>query len=178
MKVQEIGIKEKLHTLGKDFIKVFLVDDDSMYLKLMKHQIKEFYGRKVRVETFHSGVDCLKSMHMKPDIIVMDHFLDDDNKDLTGLDFLNKIRKGYKGVEVIMISASDDIRLAAYSVSKGAIGFITKSKDAMGNLLLNIQKALLRLTSEKENQDQKNFKLILGVTLCIIAFGLTVMNYV
>lgn len=176
MEKQEKSLREKLHALGKSYLKVFLVDYDFMYLKTMKHQLNHVFSGKIQVETFLSGADCLESMHLNPDVVVIDHFLDEDDKGMTGLDYLNKIKKGFKEVEVIMISATNDIRLAAYSLRKGAIGFVDKSKNAMSSLLQNIQKAIYKMAKNKENKDTKNFRIVLGARIGVILVGLTLMN--
>lgn len=115
-------------------------------------------------------------MNQNPDVVVMDHFLDEDDRGMTGLDYLNKIKKTFKSVEVIMISATDDIRLAVYSLRKGAVTYIQKGKDAMYGLMQAIQKAMLNIAKSKEGKDQRNFKFILGVTLAVILSGFTIMN--
>ena len=63
MEKQEKSLREKLHALGKSYLKVFLVDYDFMYLKTMKHQLNHVFSGKIQVETFLSGADCLESMH-------------------------------------------------------------------------------------------------------------------
>jgi response regulator of citrate/malate metabolism len=45
-------------------------------------------------------------MLLNQDVILIDRFLDEDDKGMTGLDYFDKIEKGFKYVEVIMISAT------------------------------------------------------------------------
>lgn len=85
MEKQEKSLREKLHVLGKSYLKVFLVDYDIMNFKTMKHQLNNVFGVRIKVETFLSGADCLESMHLNPDVVIIDRFLEKDNIGMTGL---------------------------------------------------------------------------------------------
>lgn len=99
-------------------------------------------------------------MLLNQDVILIDRFLDEDDKGMTGLDYFDKIEKGFKYVEVIMISATKWFRLVTYSLRKGAFGFVDKSKNAMSSLLQNIQKEIYKMAKIIEYKDTKNFRIV------------------
>ncbi|MDP1843999.1 MAG: response regulator, partial [Sediminibacterium sp.] len=71
-------------------IKIFLVDDDVFYLRLLEIQFLESANFDIRA--FESGEQCIANLYQKPDLIVLDYHLDGINKQaLTGIQALDKI---------------------------------------------------------------------------------------
>ena len=55
-------------------IKLFLVDDDPVFLKAL--EIEFHHHTDFTVETFVSGELCLENLSQKPDVIILDYHLD------------------------------------------------------------------------------------------------------
>lgn len=53
--------------------KVFLVDDDALYLKTLELQFKAL--ENFEIQTFITGEQCIENLHLQPDIIVLDYWL-------------------------------------------------------------------------------------------------------
>ena len=91
--------------------KLFLVDDDAVYLKALQIQFLE--TKKFEVITFETGELCLANLFLQPDIIVLDYHLDGVDKNaINGLKTLDEIKKFNSEIPVIMLSCQDKIEVA------------------------------------------------------------------
>ena len=71
-------------------IKLFLVDDDIVFLKLLEIEFLEHAD--FDIETYVTGELCLENLSNNPDFIVLDYFLDGIDKTAkNGIDILDKI---------------------------------------------------------------------------------------
>lgn len=112
---------------------IFLVDDDAMYLKLLGKELSE--KPEYEVSTFATGELCLENLAIKPDIIVLDYFLNGiEKKALNGLETLSMIKSSYPEIPVIMLSAQDKIEVAVNCMKLKAFEYIVKSETAFARL--------------------------------------------
>lgn len=119
-------------------IKIFLVDDDPLYLKALENEFKE--NPAFEVITFATGEDCLGHLSSKPDIIVLDYFLNSKNKDaLNGLQILIKIKEISPDFNVIMLSAYENVEVALNCMKYDAFNFIVKNETAFLRLKHSIK---------------------------------------
>ena len=119
-------------------IKIFLVDDDPLYLKALENEFKE--NPAFEVITFATGEDCLGHLFSKPDIIVLDYFLNSKNKDaLNGLQILIKIKEISPDFIVIMLSAYENVEVAMNCMKYDAFNFIVKNETAFLRLKHSIK---------------------------------------
>ena len=72
-------------------IKLFLVDDDAMYLKLL--EIEFLQHADFTIETFATGELCIENLSHNPDVIILDYHLDGIEKNaMNGIETLDKIK--------------------------------------------------------------------------------------
>lgn len=117
-------------------IKLTLVDDDAVFLKLL--EIEFLQQPEYTVETFATGELCIKNLINKPDVIILDYNLDcDDEYALTGMDTLDKIRTINPDIPVVIVSSQDRIKVAINCMQHGAVDYVVKS-DTTFLLLRNI----------------------------------------
>ena len=118
-------------------ILLFLVDDDSLYLKLLEIEFKQ--NPKFNVVTFATGEQCLDNISQLPDIIVLDYQLNGIDKNaINGLETLDKIKTIHPNIPVIMLSSQDKIEVAVDCMHHKAFDYIVKSETAF----LRLQKAI------------------------------------
>lgn len=130
-------------------ILIFLVDDDELYLKALELQFQENTGP--RVKTFLTGEACLQSINLKPDIIVLDYFLNAvNNNAIDGLITLEKIKVASPGIQVIMSSAYTGADVAVNCMKLGAFDYIVKNDETFLKLKQSIKKVLGIYSKEKE----------------------------
>ena len=126
-------------------VKLFLVDDDAMYLKLL--EIEFIQSANFEVESFATGEVCINNLSHEPDIIILDYNLNSvDSTAMNGLQTLDKIKERDPGIPVVMLSSQDKIEVAINCMHHKAFDYIVKSETAFMRLqkvidiILNTQK--------------------------------------
>ena len=118
-------------------IKLFLVDDDAVYLKLL--EIEFLQNADFSVETFSTGEKCVENLSHNPDIVILDYRLDDIERNaMNGIDTLDQIKLYNADIPVVMLSAQDKIEVAVNCMHHKASDYIVKSETAF----LRLQKSL------------------------------------
>jgi two-component system OmpR family response regulator len=114
-------------------IKLFLVDDDDVFLKSLEIDFRQLGD--FNVETFSSGEACLTRISSLPDIIILDYLLDGIDKNaMNGIDTLDKIKAMYQDIPVIILSAQDKIEVAVNCMHHKAYDYVVKSETAFMRL--------------------------------------------
>lgn len=126
-------------------IKLFLVDDDSLFLKLLETEFKQ--SADFEIETFATGELCLESLSDKPDFIILDYHLNSVNDNtLDGIDTLKKIKLLNPDIPVVILSSQDKIDVAVKCMQHGAFDYVVKSETAF----LRLQKITVDIFQFKE----------------------------
>jgi DNA-binding NarL/FixJ family response regulator len=119
--------------MTKDKIKIFLVDDDVVFLKSLEIDFLE--SADFSIQTFATGELCLDALNLSPDIIVLDYYLDGiDRFAMNGLDTLDKIRATNPDLPVIMLSSQDKIDVAIECMHHKASDYVVKSETSFMRL--------------------------------------------
>jgi two-component system OmpR family response regulator len=110
-------------------IKIFLVDDDALYLKLLEIELMEHAD--FIIETYATGELCVASLSRNPDVIILDYFLDGiDKTAMNGMLTLDKIKAFNPEIPVIMLSSQDKIEVAIDCMLHKASDYVVKSETA------------------------------------------------
>ena len=118
-------------------IKLFLVDDDAMYLRLL--EIDFVQKTDFAFESYATGELCIKNLSHKPDVIILDYHLDSvEENAMNGIDTLDKIKEFNPHIPVIMLSSQDMIDVAIDCMHHKAFDYIVKSETAF----LRLQKSI------------------------------------
>jgi two-component system OmpR family response regulator len=118
-------------------IKLFLVDDDAMYLKLL--DIEFMQHADIDVETYATGELCVQNLFRNPDVIILDYYLDGIEKNaMNGIETLDKIKAFNPEIPVVMLSSQDKIEVAINCMHHKATDYIVKSETAF----IRLQKTL------------------------------------
>jgi len=116
---------------------VFFVDDDKMILNLLEYTFKSRAG--IQVKTFFSGEECLENMHLKPNLIVLDHLFPEDKGHLSGLEILKKLKAIDEECTVIVLSSQQDETLIPEFMNNGAKKYISKDDYFVDELIASIE---------------------------------------
>jgi CheY-like chemotaxis protein len=108
--------------------KVFIVDDDPTFVKMLEHQLE--LADFTPFETYISGEECLKNMHHRPTLVLLDFSLGG----LNGLDVLTKIKKEFPKTAVVMLTAVEDVEVEQRCLEAGASNYIRKDPDGLERL--------------------------------------------
>ena len=114
-------------------IKIFLVDDDALYLKSL--EIEFLQHANITIETYATGELCMANISHTPDVIILDYLLDGiDKTAMNGIETLDKIKAFNMGIPVIMLSSQDKIEVAVNCMHHKAFDYVVKSETAFVRL--------------------------------------------
>lgn len=130
-------------------IKLFLVDDDALFLKLLEIEFSQ--QADFVIETFATGELCLANLLQEPDIIVLDYYLNGiDPNAMNGVDTLDKLKQIAPDLPVIILSSQDSIEVAINCMHHQAYDYVVKSETAFMRLLKIISTIVKQRKMEKQ----------------------------
>ncbi|MCU0472190.1 MAG: response regulator [Bacteroidales bacterium] len=116
---------------------IFIVDDDPFINMLV---VKRFTSEGYRLEAFESGEDCLKSISMNPDLIILDYlFVKEDQKFMNGMEIFDKIKQLKPKLPVIMLSGQEKGEIVLELARKGIDDYVIKDSNLIENLNVSIK---------------------------------------
>lgn len=135
--------------MGAEKIKLFLVDDDALFLKSL--EIEFLQHADFIVETFPTGELCVKNLSQNPDVIILDYQLDGmDKSAMNGIQTLDKIKAHNFDIPVVMLSSQDKIDVAINCMHHKAFDYVVKSETAFVRLQKIISTIFQYKKMEKE----------------------------
>lgn len=121
-------------------VKLFLVDDDAVFLKLL--EIEFLQHADFAIETYPTGELCVAHLSHNPDVIILDYHLDGINVNaMNGIQTLDKIKSFNSDISVIMLSSQDKIDVAIDCMHHRASDYVVKSETAftrLQNIISNV----------------------------------------
>ena len=133
-------------------IKIFLVDDDALFLKSL--EIEFLQHADFAIETFTTGELCMENLSHNPDVIILDYHLDGIDKNaMNGIETLDQIKASNPGISVVMLSSQDKIDVAVNCMHHKAFDYIVKSETAF----LRLQKTITTIFEYKKMEKELNW---------------------
>ena len=130
-------------------IKLFLVDDDALFLKSMEIEFMEHAD--FAIETFATGELCFEHLSNNPDVIILDYHLDGiDATAMNGLETLDKIKAYKNEIPVVMLSSQDKIEVAINCMHHKAFDYVVKSETSF----LRLQKIITNIFQYKKMEKE------------------------
>ena len=138
--------------MSAEKIKLFLVDDDAVFLKSLEI---DFMGHAdFIIETYATGELCMKSISHNPDVIILDYHLDGIDKNaMNGIDTLDKIKAFNPDIPVVMFSSQDKIDIAISCMHHRAFDYVVKSETAF----IRLQQIITTIFKYKKMEKQLNW---------------------
>jgi len=144
--------------------KIFIVEDDEVFAKVLKHHLS--LNADYDVEIFTNGKSFLKNLYKNPSAITLDFYL----PDLSGLEILNKIKEFNPDLPVVIVSGQQDISTAIELLKKGVYDYVLKDEDTktrLWNIMKNIRenvilKQKITILEEEIEKKYESNKLIKG----------------
>lgn len=135
--------------MNNEKIKLFLVDDDAVFLKSL--EIEFLQHADFTIETFATGELCLKNLGHSPDVIILDFQLDGiDKTAMNGMETLDKIKAINPDIPVVMLSSQDKIQVAIDCMHHRAFDYVVKSETAF----LRLQKTITTIFKYKKMEKE------------------------
>ena len=133
-------------------LKIFLVDDDALFLKLLEIEFLEHAD--FIIETYASGELCIANLYKKPNVIILDYYLDGlDRNAMNGITTLDKIKEFNKDISVVMLSSQDKIEVAVSCMHHKAFDYVVKSETAF----MRLQKIIPSILKYKQMEMELNW---------------------
>ncbi len=133
-------------------IKLFLVDDDAVFLKSL--EIDFLAHADFTIKTFSTGELCVAALANFPDVIILDYHLDGVVKDsMNGMETLDKIKEYNPDIPVIMLSSQDKIEVAIDCMHHRAFDYVVKSETAF----MRLQKIITTIFQYKKMEKELNW---------------------
>lgn len=116
-------------------IKIFIVEDDTMFGELMKMKLEE--NDAFDVSLFRSGEEMFRELHQQPDIIILDYFLPYKN----GVQIIRELKNLSNDLSIILLSGQKNVEVVVEAYNLGAKNYIIKNENALvelGNSVRNL----------------------------------------
>lgn len=124
-------------------MRILYVDDDPLWLGLLKEMFGEVGGDDMRVATVLTGSQAIRMARRYPfDLVVVDLNL----CDMLGLEVIEQIHELKPDVHIAALTGSRDLATAAKSRSAGAQTFLGKpvTLETLADLVTKVQNASVR----------------------------------
>ncbi|HPE57998.1 MAG TPA: response regulator [Bacteroidales bacterium] len=152
---------------------IFVVEDDLLYLTLITKELEKM--GYTNIISNNTGKEAIHNLDKKPDIALLDYFLE---KDFTGMDVLKKIKKRFPETQVIFLTASDDVNIAVDTMRNGAYDYIVKGDTAF----IRIRHLLKKISEENERKAKSRsiirFQIYVIIAIILISLlGILYFHY-
>ena len=136
--------------------KFFIVDDDIFCANVYQQYLKNMNYSDI---TYYSnGNDCLINLNQSPDIIFLDHNMED----ITGFEVLKKIKRYNPNIYVVMVSGQENIKTAVDALKYGAFDYVIKDKNVCDKMTQVIDK-IIKVKEQLRKSNPTFIQKILGV---------------
>ncbi len=144
--------KEKPVVRNTEPIKLFLVDDDALFLKSL--EIEFLQNADFTIETYATGELCMACLSHNPDVIILDYHLDGIDKNaMNGVETLDKIKAYNPDIPVVMLSSQDKIEVAINCMHHRAFDYVVKSETAF----VRLQQIITTIFKYKKMEKELNW---------------------
>lgn len=123
-------------------LSVFLVEDNATMRILTEKNLQHDFNRfesnvqyRLQLHSFTTGEACLPHLDQKPDIIVLDYYLNEEEPEAaTGDKIFREIMKQNPEQRVVLFSGQEDGSIVNQLVREGLREYIIKDEDAYPQL--------------------------------------------
>jgi CheY-like chemotaxis protein len=145
--------------VDKTFL-IYVVEDSDIYRELLSKFIndidnEDYYeeNKRYTIRSFRTGEECLAAIEDKPDIVVLDYFLNgytNSKNSINGLAALREIKRRSPETHVVIVSSQGDFRVTSQLYQNGASDYISKEPGIRERIQSSLAK-LMRGIEHKEN---------------------------
>lgn len=154
-------------------IKVFLVDDDMVFLRALKNVVAGIDDR-IEVFTFSTGEECIQNLKQNPAIVILDYYLDSQLYDaMNGIKALKKIKQISPETNVIMLSAQSNIDVALDTIKYKAYDYVLKNDEAF----IRIKNIVQHILEDKKTTENINNEIAIYRTVNIVIIAVLVLLF-
>jgi DNA-binding NtrC family response regulator len=155
-----------------DYTLIFIVEDDEAYAKVLSHSLEKRNYMNIRM--FSSGEQCIKHMHLKPDVILLDYLLGEDKKD--GMDVLKEIKRQDDDVQVVFLTSVDKLEVATQTIRLGAYDYVVKSEGAVERIRNILRRISFENHIKRENRLLKRSRKVIITNIVMLVLGIIALG--
>lgn len=146
---------------------IFIVQNNIIYKDLIVGYLNQ---RKFRnVKTFVTGEECLESLPLRPDIIILDYSLNG----MSGLELMKKVKAEHPETDFIFLTSQNSLEIAVKLMKYGASDYIIKDPEAPRNLIHSIE---FLISAGKARKVRKDFQIgVVGFFLILFFIILVIV---
>ncbi|MBU0765340.1 MAG: response regulator [Bacteroidetes bacterium] len=156
---------------------IFIVDDNRMFLESLEFNLRKNLKFTPEIRKYATGEDCLKDMHLKPAIIILDYLLNSEKVSaMNGIEVLKKIKMINSRTFVIMLSGQDRIDVAVDTMKYNAFDYIVKNESAFLKTQITINIILRELSLTKQLRNLKIGMVVFFALIALVSGVLLILN--
>lgn len=125
-------------------VPIFIVENNGIFEKMLDY----IFSKDIvfKFHEFKSEEDCVKNLHIKPEVIVLDHSL---SGIMNGSDTIREIKKQNYNTHIIILLDESDSKLAPKLLNAGANDYIFKGRECASELAKRLDKYLAKKNVKK-----------------------------
>jgi len=167
-------------------LEVMVVDDDRTYNNALVNYLQGHLGGNATVTGFQTGEECVGQIDKKPQVVILDYFLNSQYFDaMNGISILDIIKKKNPNVEIVMVSGQNKLELAVSAMRHGAFNYVIKEESAFPQINKSVRNIMHMY---KLRNDLKSIRksaiaaiagviFIIGFTIAIEIFAPGILNH-
>jgi DNA-binding NtrC family response regulator len=115
---------------------IFIVEDNEMYSFMLDYMLTNEHS--LRCIRFEKGEECINSLELNPDMIILDYVLPGIN----GLETFRKIKTTKPEVPVVILTGHYDRQTAQQFLSEGVYHYMLKEENAVNKVKSLMEEAI------------------------------------
>jgi ActR/RegA family two-component response regulator len=113
---------------------IFIVEDNEIYAKLLQAFIQNRFPDISEIKIFLSGELCLTELQSNPCIVIVDYFLNSNNKAAeNGIEIIKKIKELKPKTDIIVLSAQEKINVVIEAIKEYDCNYVQKDNESAFN---------------------------------------------
>jgi DNA-binding NarL/FixJ family response regulator len=118
----------------KTQIKIFIVEDNILYANTLRGFLKTNFPN-VKIKIYHTGEMFLAELFLKPDIVIMDYFLNSKyDEALNGLEIIRQIKNQNPDTHIIVLSIQEKYSVIIKAIALYQCSYVQKDNEAFNKV--------------------------------------------
>ncbi len=115
-------------------ISVFIIEDNNIYAKSLQGFLLTHFP-DIKIKLFPVGETCLMKMHLNPDVVITDYFLNSRYGEAqNGLEIIERIKKNNPQTNIVLLSAQDNYTVVLDAIKQYGCFYVQKDEDAFNKV--------------------------------------------
>lgn len=123
--------------------KIFIIEDNKTEAMVMRLAFSSL--KNLDPHYFDNGSKILNSLEDNPDIVICDLNL----PDIHGLEIIEKVKAYNPEIEIVVISAQDDVEVISKAQDMGVFNYVVKSESCLVYIKKVIENLILVLEAKQ-----------------------------